>query len=56
MQTEIRISRINKISLVARETLNAQEVPVRALLALCGEMGRPLSGEEVSWHNPRLSE
>lgn len=55
MQTEIRASRINKISLVARNMLNEPGLPVRALLHLCGERGRPLSGKEVSWDDPGLS-
>jgi NAD(P)-dependent dehydrogenase (short-subunit alcohol dehydrogenase family) len=54
MQTEIRTSRINKISDVPRDTLNLPDVPVRSLLTLCGEKGETLAGTEVVWNDPRL--
>jgi 3-oxoacyl-[acyl-carrier protein] reductase len=55
MQTEIRTSRINKISDVPRDKLNLPDVPVRSLLALCGEKGEMLAGTEVVWNDPRLA-
>jgi 3-oxoacyl-[acyl-carrier protein] reductase len=54
MQTEIRTSRVNKISDVPRETLNSPDVPVRSLLLLCGEKEQALSGTEVAWNDPRF--
>jgi NAD(P)-dependent dehydrogenase (short-subunit alcohol dehydrogenase family) len=54
MQTEIRTSRVNKISDVPREKLNSPDVPARALLLLCGEKGQALLATEVAWNDPRL--
>ena len=54
MQTQIRESHVNRVSLVDRQRLNPPFVAAQALLGLCGKKGLPLAGTEVVWNDPRL--